>query len=538
MPHINMGLGNPEPGVDLFNQMIFGGVDDADLPTNVEDPFISYEEDAREYETFVSESDRAYAGLMRKITQLHREQVMSRSIAMECASIMPNFLKKRRIESFTMTPSRTNYEYAVETASWAVWGLVAAGVAALVALAWKLYRVITGTTSSDTSSPSSGNKGGSMTEAEADKAANNAEASSQQRIEKREVRSKTFGEVATQLNEILSHQDGVVKITATNIGEEPFKAIDNQYTKEEGIRLDYAFLNALLLATYNKEGTHEYNLIHGLQGNNAMRIIFHVPQLANETQQTIGDINEMFKTVFAELDEIFKITMSVDNANMVDLENTQAKTAEIVQRVRNVVEPDPTGGGPNKSRLMMAIDRLSAALQFKGEMPTDKTPMDLQKILDTVGKQDGAYITLFKLLEDTIYTGPECLTRKISGLITRLEAMEKVMQNRIDGEDKPDRDMVTEKGKENKNRDAIAKNVKANVGVVRSTLQQTQAMLKAIKPFTTEVIELDKLIGRVLVDLLKTMDKIYKDNGKQTNKFVELANKIANSLGYGNKMFS
>ena len=81
MPHINMGLGNPEPGVDLFNQMIFGGVDDADLPTNVEDPFISYEEDAKEYETFVSESDRAYAGLMRKITQLHREQVMSRSIA-------------------------------------------------------------------------------------------------------------------------------------------------------------------------------------------------------------------------------------------------------------------------------------------------------------------------------------------------------------------------------------------------------------------------------------------------------------------------
>jgi methyl-accepting chemotaxis protein len=260
--------------------------------------------------------------------------------------------------------------------------------------------------------------------------------------------------------------------------------------------------------------------------------------LANETQQTIGDINEMFKTVFAELDEIFKITMSVDNANMVDLENTQAKTAEIVQRVRNVVEPDPTGGGPNKSRLMMAIDRLSTALQFKGNMPTDKTPMDLQKILDTVGKQDGAYITLFKLLEDTIYTGPECLTRKISGLITRLEAMEKVMQNRIDGEDKPDRDMVTEKGKENKNRDAIAKNVKANVGVVRSTLQQTQAMLKAIKPFTTEVIELDRLIGRVLVNLLKTMNKIYKDNGKQTNKFVELANKIANSLGYGNKMFS
>lgn len=112
------------------------------------------------------------------------------------------------------------------------------------------------------------------------------------------------------------------------------------------------------------------------------------------------------------------------------------------------------------------------------------------------------------------------------------------MQNRLDGQDKPDRDMVTEKGKENKNRDAIAANVKANVGVVRSTLQQTQAMLKAIKPFTTEVIALDKLIGRVLVDLLKTMDKIYKDNGKQTNKFVELANKIANSLGYGNKTFS
>ena len=112
------------------------------------------------------------------------------------------------------------------------------------------------------------------------------------------------------------------------------------------------------------------------------------------------------------------------------------------------------------------------------------------------------------------------------------------MQNRIDGQANSDRDMVTEKGKENKNRDTIAKNIKANVGVVRSTLKQTQEMLAAIKPFTTEVIELDKLIGRVLMNLLKTMNKIYKDNGKQTNKFLELANKIANSLGYGNKMFS
>ena len=57
----NPGAYNNEPGSDLFHTMVFGNVDNADIPNNVEDPFISYSEDAKEYEQFVVESDKRYS---------------------------------------------------------------------------------------------------------------------------------------------------------------------------------------------------------------------------------------------------------------------------------------------------------------------------------------------------------------------------------------------------------------------------------------------------------------------------------------------
>ena len=533
----NPGAYNNEPGSDLFHTMVFGNVDNADIPNNVEDPFISYNEDAKEYEQFVVESDKRYSALMRKLNQLNRNQYMTRTLAMECASVMPKFLEKRRIESFTMTPSRTNYHYACESVHWAVWGLVAAGMAALVALCWKLYRVITDTGSSDSGGGGSSSGSGPLSEAEATKAAEKTSKKAEETLQKREARSKTFGEVRKQLDDIIAHQDGVMKITAANTSDEIFKELDSSFKKEDGITVDYAFVNALLKAMYPTEGTHEYNLINGVQGNNAMRVIFHDLSVGDKAKQEIATCQELFQQVFSEIETLFTTVKDINNANLTDLEGATHHAQQILNNISRLVTKDPDSGA-NKSRLMMALDSLRVLLQKEGTMPTARTPQDIQKILDTVSKDDGNYISLFKMLEDTVHIGPDSLTAKLGKAIPKLEDLSKTMQQRLDKRADPSRDMTTKDGQDNMTRDRHAEFMKTYIDNIRAAMADAQKLLSVSKVFTTEVLALDKLIGKVVVELLKKLAAIYKDNGKQTNKFVELANNVSGGLGFGNKVFS
>ena len=534
----NPGAYNNEPGSDLFHTMVFGNVDNADIPNNVEDPFISYNEDAKEYEQFVVESDKRYSALMRKLNQLNRNQYMTRTLAMECASVMPKFLEKRRIESFTMTPSRTNYHYACESVHWAVWGLVAAGTAALVALCWKLYRVITDTGSSDSGGGGGSSSGsGPLSEAEATKAAEKTSKKAEETLQKREARSKTFGEVRKQLDDIIAHQDGVMKITAANTSDEIFKELDSPFKKEDGIRVDYAFVNALLKAMYPTEGTHEYNLINGVQGNNAMRVIFHDLSVGDKAKQEIAICQELFQQVFSEIETLFTTVKDINNANLTDLDGATHHAQQILNNISRLVTKDPDSGA-NKSRLMMALDSLRVLLQKEGTMPTARTPQDIQKILDTVSKDDGNYISLFKMLEDTVHIGPDSLTAKLGKVIPKLEDLSKTMQQRLDKRADPSRDMTTKDGQDNMTRDRHAEFMKTYIDNIRAAMADAQKLLSVSKVFTTEVLALDKLIGKVVVELLKKLAAIYKDNGKQTNKFVELANNVSGGLGFGNKVFS
>ena len=475
---------------------------------------------------------------MRKLNQLNRNQYMTRTLAMECASVMPKFLEKRRIESFTMTPSRTNYHYACESVHWAVWGLVAAGTAALVALCWKLYRVITDTGSSDSGGGGGSSSGsGPLSEAEATKAAEKTSKKAEETLQKREARSKTFGEVRKQLDDIIAHQDGVMKITAANTSDEIFKELDSSFKKEDGITVDYAFVNALLKAMYPTEGTHEYNLINGVQGNNAMRVIFHDLSVGDKAKQEIATCQELFQQVFSEIETLFTTVKDINNANLTDLDGATHHAQQILNNISRLVTKDPDSGA-NKSRLMMALDSLRVLLQKEGTMPTARTPQDIQKILDTVSKDDGNYISLFKMLEDTVHIGPDSLTAKLGKAIPKLEDLSKTMQQRLDKRADPSRDMTTKDGQDNMTRDRHAEFMKTYIDNIRAAMADAQKLLSVSKVFTTEVLALDKLIGKVVVELLKKLAAIYKDNGKQTNKFVELANNVSGGLGFGNKVFS
>jgi hypothetical protein len=201
------------------------------------------------------------------------------------------------------------------------------------------------------------------------------------------------------------------------------------------------------------------------------------------------------------------------------------------------VTKDPDSGA-NKSRLMMALDSLRVLLQKEGTMPTARTPQDIQKILDTVSKDDGNYISLFKMLEDTVHIGPDSLTAKLGKVIPKLEDLSKTMQQRLDKRADPSRDMTTKDGQDNRTRDRHAEFMKTYIDNIRAAMADAQKLLSVSKVFTTEVLMLDKLIGKVVVELLKKLAAIYKDNGKQTNKFVELANNVSGGLGFGNKVFS
>ena len=530
----NPGLYNNEPGADLFNTMVFGNTNNADLPNNIEDPFISYEEDEKEYSQFVVESDKRYAALMRKLTQLHRNQYMTRSLAMECASVMPKFLEKRRLESFTMTPSRTNYHYACESVHWAVWGLVAAGMAALVAIGWKLYRAITGTSSSD-SGGGGGGGSGPMTSEEAAKASQNTSARTERTIERRELRTKTMGEVQKELNDLIAHQDGLVKITEANTSKDIYDALDKKYTKEDGIRLDMTAVNALLNAMYPTEGTHEYALLNGIAANDAMWVIFHKPDQAYVAKSNIADLMEHFNDVYTKIDEILAVYIDINGADIEKLidarRRAEALMHELDKTLRREIE-----GTENKSAIMLRFWALERAIKAPANAPKLGS-QDLNKILDTVSNTEGEYVSLFKQFAELMFVGDKSLTHVIGQWLVKIDEVKKKVDARVEEAETTTRDRVTKEGTDELSRDAEAKDMQNVLRKIREAMELAKKTLRTVAHYNEEVLKLDDVIGKMIINLLKTLQKIYKDNGKETNKFTEMANSIAKGLGGGNKLF-
>ena len=525
----NPGLYNNEPGADLFNTMVFGNVSNADLPNNIEDPFISYEEDEKEYSQFVVESDKRYAALMRKLTQLHRNQYMTRSLAMECASVMPKFLEKRRLESFTMTPSRTNYHYACESVHWAVWGLVAAGMAALVAIGWKLYRAITGTSSSDSGGS------GPMTSEEAAKASQNTSARTERTIERRELRTKTMGEVQKELNDLIAHQDGLVKITEANTSKDIYDALDKKYTKEDGIRLDMTAVNALLNAMYPTEGTHEYALLNGIAANDAMWVIFHKPDQAYVAKSHIADLMEHFNDVYKKIDEILAVYIDINGADIGKLRDARQRAEVLMHELDKTLRRN-ADGVENKSAIMLRFWALKHAIKAPVNAPKLGS-QDLNKILDTVSNTEGEYVSLFKQFAELMFVGDKSLTHVIGQWLVKIDDVKRKVDARVKEAETTTRDRVTKEGTDELSRDAEAKDMQNILRKIREAMQLAKETLVTVKHYNDEVLKLDDVIGKMIINLLKTLQKIYKDNGKETNKFTEMANSIAKGLGGGNNLF-
>ena len=534
----NPGAYNNEPGSDLFHTMVFGNVDNADIPNNVEDPFISYNEDAKEYEQFVVESDKRYSALMRKLNQLNRNQYMTRTLAMECASVMPKFLEKRRIESFTMTPSRTNYHYACESVHWAVWGLVAAGMAALVALGWKLYRVITGTGSSSDSGSSGGGGGGSgpMTADEAAKAAQTTSTRTERTIERRELRTKAMADVKKELNDLISHQDGVVKITEANTSKEIYDALDKKYTKEDGVQLDMTAVNALLNAMYPTEGTHEYALLNGVAANDAMWVIFHKPDQAYVAKSNIADLMDHFNEVYKKIDEILAVYIDINGADVDKLRDARQRAEMLMHELDKTLRRD-ADGAENKSAIMLRFWALKHAIKAPINAPR-LGAQDLNKILDVVSNNEGEYVTLFKQFAELMFVGDKSLTYVIGQWLVKIDDVKKKVDARVKAAETTPREKVTAEGAAEVNRDSEAKDMQGILKKIRDAMQLAKETMGTVKHYNDEVLKLDDVIGKMIINLLKTLQKIYKDNGKQTNKFTELANSIAKGLGGGVNVFS
>lgn len=507
---------NGEPGTSLFENAIFGNTKDTDLPTDLELPLNEYEKDLTRYNAFAHENAIAGVRAVRLRDRLIRDQTVCRSWAMESAEYIPPEFKQRSINTFTITPSRTNYTYACEMATWAVVGLAVAGLAAIVALGWKLYNYVNnGSSGGDPGSPSSGS---------VDKTSDAKEAKTVKALEVRDARTEEYSKIYKELNDIMAKHNNPVKITAEAIGAELYAKLKSRLKNEAGVQLDMAVMGEILTAYYSdKPESIEYELFGGKPKNAAMYAFF--------TDKSVSDkIEAVVAAIRAEVEKVATtITAYIDQFKNLN-EATTPNFGMAAQR--NLNNANDSIKNPSKQN---KLKELAEGLKKITTMPANpaKGATGLDALLKAVSDKEDKFTTLYRSMQETLYVGDKALVRKLGEIIVAMSDMEKSAKARLEEKRQAGTRPNTKEGAADSNIDTHAEWVDAGMRTMRSFMEEVKTTIQNTETFCTDIRKMDRGVANIIKELLSLSDSIYSANGVKLTTFNERANSIIEKLGGG-----
>ena len=508
---------NGEPGTSLFENAIFGKTKDTDLPTDLELPLNEYEADLTRYNAFAHENAIAGVKAIRLRDKLIRDQTVCRAWAVESAAYIPPEFKQRSINTFTITPSRTNYTYACEMATWAVVGLAVAGLAAIVALGWKLYNYVN-------NGSSGGDGGAGPSSSGVNKTSDAKEAKTVKALEVREARTEEYSKIYKELNDIMAKHSNPVKITAEAVGAELYARLKSTLKKETGVQLDMQIMGEILAAYYSdKQESIEFELFGGKPKNAAMYAFF--------TDHSVGDkIDAIVAAIRAEVEKVAAtITAYIDQFKNLS-EATAPNFGYAAQRNMNSVNDSIKN--PNKQN---KLKELAEELKKITALPPNpkKGVGGLDGLLKAVSDKNDKFTTLYRAMQETLYVGDKALVRKLGEIIVAMSEMEKSAKARLEEKRQAGTRPNTKEGAADSNIDTHAEWVNAAMRTMRSFMDEVKTTIQNTETFCTDIKKMDRGVANIVKELLRLADSIYSANGVKLTTFNDRANAIIDKLGGG-----
>lgn len=266
---------------------------------------------------------------------------MSQRFAMEAQKILPDFDGKQPAGYYSAEPTATRYKVALEEISKGMWGLIAAGVAALLAIIVKIISWLTGGKKKSDDEPASGSSGGEQSQPAAPQKVEEAVAAAAEMQEKVKEMSKALdigADAINQADQLLAHAD----IRLKNEHGKEYQVhsfqdiIDNILTDKERYARAKAFLNTRDGMVHDVINNGEYSQLMGNIAermslvNNVMTIKIGV--LENVIRKDLGShsLNQELKNTDSLNKAEKPIEITVNGRTM-----TLKETADYLKDVRH-----------------------------------------------------------------------------------------------------------------------------------------------------------------------------------------------------------
>ena len=507
---------NGEPGTSLFENAIFGKTKDTDLPTDLELPLNEYEADLTRYNAFAHENAIAGIKAIRLRDKLIRDQTVCRAWAVESAAYIPPEFKQRSINTFTITPSRTNYTYACEMATWAVVGLAVAGLAAIIALGWKLYNYV--------NNGSSGSPGGGPSSSSVNETSNAKAAKTVKALKAREERTEEYSKIYKELNDIMAKHNNPVKITAEAVGAELYARLKSHLKKETGVQLDMQTMGEILTAYYSdKPESIEFELFGGKPKNAAMYAFFSDHSVSVKVEAIMAQIH-------VELDKLVGVVTTYIDTFKNLREATTPDYGFEAQRNMNSVN-DSIKNPSKHNKLKELADGLENVIKLPANPMAGNGGLD--GLLKAVSDKKDKFTTLYRSMQEMLYVGDKALVRKLGETIVAMSEMEKSAQARLEEKRQAGTRPGTKEGAADSNVDTHAEWVNVAMRTMRTFMEGVKTTIQNTETFCTDIKKMDRGVANIVKELLRLADSIYSANGVKLTTFNDRANSIIDKLGGG-----
>lgn len=464
-----------------------------------------------------------YDQIQTKRNQLASTGYINRNIAGECASLLPSTFSKRPINTYTITPSKTNLKFACESLDAGAWALIAAAVTALSVGGWHLYKYlakknnwpIPGATPSDPNP-----KNTPKSKEAVDESSEAAETAAEKSIEQTDDLLGKFLDANTKFNEILGMHDGLMEIKEESmIGPDNIKQqlLNRMGGKGAKVKIDIDFVNAKILPYMFPPTDIAYKVINRHDKDNPKNKLINLLAIKSGAWPSLTTKINYLK----EEGAIFK------------------KAGELIEQLCDF----ENGDGSN---MRSAITELS---QIKARLSSDKVKnkfVELHRYLDaSIGKaqpmtladmvkelNSDAYKNLYKTVQEVLFIGETAIFKHLGNLILSLNTLDEKLHSRVHDASKKrsgGQDGSAETLAEI-NKDSLAKILMPSIRTVRSLMSSIRELFTIVNPLVNFMNTINHTAGTIFRRLLEQLTKIYTDNGKNVGDLDKLSGELKEAL--------
>ena len=132
-------------------------------------------------------------------------------------------------------------------------------------------------------------------------------------------------------------------------------------------------------------------------------------------------------------------------------------------------------------------------------------------------------------MQQTLFVGDKAVFRLLGETAKLNDDFNKMLDDRY-GDGKKNRANDATANRDDVERDELSEKLMSSAKPMRTMLANFQHTLSVLMHITTDMHWLNRNVGRLVIQLIETLNKIYTDNGKRLDKMKDLSDDLVKAI--------